>query len=284
MGKRFKEWQEKEIIAKWETNLHTTTMLANEYGFSPTSIRIMLKRNGVKTNSISESKQKYSIDESFFEKIDTEQKAYFLGFLYADGYHHEKTCTIKLDLQEKDVHILYQLNDAIKSNKPIKNYKRNMNLDNGSYAGSKDTFRLMISNKKISSDLKAKGLMQAKSLILEYPDFLNEDTERHFIRGYFDGNGSVSTPKNKNNIFTFIGATPFIVKLQERLINELGLSKTKISNRWDHLKEISTIGYCGTGSCLKFKDYIYKDATLFLTRKKEKFDTMKIVRHLKEKV
>jgi hypothetical protein len=46
--------------------------------------------------SMRHTKQKYKINEDFFQEIDTEEKAYWLGFLYADGYIHVRSHQVKL--------------------------------------------------------------------------------------------------------------------------------------------------------------------------------------------
>ena len=70
---------------------------------------------------------KYSYDSNFFEKIDSEAKAYWLGFLYADGYIHRnykngkiKSMSLELSLKSEDrAHLENFLRD-IRSNVPIK--------------------------------------------------------------------------------------------------------------------------------------------------------------------
>lgn len=82
------------------------TKIRNQNGVSIRHIRRTLKENGVKSIGT----KRYDVDETFFEMIDTEEKSYWLGFLFADGYvriRNEKYGELKLKLQTKDkLHIM----------------------------------------------------------------------------------------------------------------------------------------------------------------------------------
>ena len=83
--RRLTHKEKSELFAKYETGKYTAVDLAKQYPVSSTAISALLRRHGYKSQSQSELQRKYKIDETFFDVVNTEEKAYFLGFLYADG-------------------------------------------------------------------------------------------------------------------------------------------------------------------------------------------------------
>lgn len=137
----------------------------------------------------------YNYNEKFFEKIDDEHKAYWLGFLYADGYIEPiyrkdkiKAFRIEIGLSIKDKNHLEKFLIDIDSNAPI-SYRKQM-------LGEKEylSCRVRINNTKICKDLMRLGCTTRKSLTLEFPseNILPSKYLKDFIRGYFDGDGCIS--------------------------------------------------------------------------------------------
>ena len=114
-----------------------------------------------------------------FEIIDTEEKAYWLGFLYADGCVGSKEDKVELGLAEKDL-------------KHIEKFRDFMNITNKiSYREKTKSYRMSFRSAKCKQDLIDKGCIPKKSLILDFPNEnqVPKHLIRHFIRGYFDGDG-----------------------------------------------------------------------------------------------
>lgn len=132
---------------------------------------------------------KYTKDETFFEKIDSHQKAYILGFLYADGFVTSKGA-FGSAIRKEDVEILEYISSAIKFSGSLHNYE---NLKR------KSQIRLEVSSKKMCEDLKKLGCVINKSLILEWPTFLEEtDFIWSFLLGVMDGDGYVNIKKDSS--------------------------------------------------------------------------------------
>lgn len=242
------------------------------------------------------SNRKHDFDQKFFEKIDTEEKAYILGFIYADGCNslHPSTGCLSIAQMEKDVDILEKIKLAMKSTYPIKE-------EENKWGGTEKRFTFYVYGNKIERQLINLGVVHKKSLILKFPDFIPDSLMPHFIRGYFDGDGSVWDGKRKkmmvknerkpgeyrerivhNVKFNFTGSNTFIPYLQEYLIEKLGLSKTKINYskaKDDHRH--CMIEYSGRKNLLKLYDYMYSSASIYGERKKAKFE--KILCALSEK-
>jgi intein-encoded DNA endonuclease-like protein len=117
-------------------------------------------------------------------------------------------------------------------------------------------------------------MMPNKTFNLEYPKWLNENLNKHFIRGYFDGDGCVTFNKiNKQLDVSFTGTENMMVGIQNTLINMCGFSKTKLSTRYPERKNnIRSLHYFGNGNAKKYYNFIYNDANIFMERKKNKFN------------
>jgi len=225
--------------------------------------------------------RKYKLNENFFEKIDNEKKAYILGFVYADGNNKTQGSGLSINLKYEDAEILEKIRDALESNALIT--ERNIN-------GHKQV-HIDFNSYKLSRDLVKQGVEKNKTYKIVFPLFLDENLIRHFIRGYFDGDGCiwngkrkkmvVKDPKSKNGYkeriihnvkFTFTSNTNFILGLQHYLVENLGFNKTKLLHRNKNNTAISIMEYSGRGNIKKLYDFMYKDASIYLKRKYELFN------------
>lgn len=214
-------------------------------------------------------KRIYSINENAFDNIDSEYSAYFLGLLFADGSNTTKTGVISIDLVEEDEHILKELANFVESDRPLRTYK-NYNRPN-----AKDKTRFVINSKHMSSVLDSFGMIPNKSLKIKFPVFLDEDLIHHFVRGYFDGNGSIGIfGKVKNVAFSVCSTESFLLTLQEILMINCNLNKVKLGKRHkDRDSDSYHLRYTGRFSCQRIREWLYKDATIYLERKYDKFNS-----------
>lgn len=120
-------------------------------------------------------------NEHIFDKIDTEEKAYWLGFLYADGYVESNGNTIELSLKSSDIHHLEKFRDFLNFDKTKHIFKDSIRC------------RIAFRNKHIKQSLIKLGCIPRKSLTITFPslDQVPVHLHRHFIRGYVDVDGSV---------------------------------------------------------------------------------------------
>ena len=237
------------------------------YNVSNSVVRRILKICNVQIRDNSHKGRKYSINENYFDNIDDQNKAYILGLLYADGCNYRKTNYVKLELQERDKSILDKINMEINSNKPlfyIKLHDKNEKWQN--------TYRLDITNKHISEQLECLGVVPNKSLILTFPDWLDNNLMNHFIRGYFDGDGHIEWSKTK---FISIASTlQFCKNINEILINELDIRNGSIYDTYNKDSNTKVLHIFKKENIKKFLDYIYKNAELYIERK---YDIYKII-------
>src|SRR5260370_41289523 len=94
----------------------TAEEAAAQFGYSYMACIYALKQRGIEPRGRSEAHRRYAVDEAFFDVIDTEEKAYWLGFLTADGTMREKGGM--LALQERDIDHLYKIRSSLRSKHP----------------------------------------------------------------------------------------------------------------------------------------------------------------------
>jgi len=221
----------------------------------------------VKQNKNSERTNRYKVNLNYFEKIDTEEKAYFLGLLYADG----SVCKNVFYIKMKDEEILLKLKKNLEAEQYIKKYYYNDN--------KYSAYVFTVSSQKMAQDLINQGCFINKTYTLTFPT-INTLLYSHFIRGFFDGDGSISISEkfSQSRIDFTSASTKFLEQLREilsQLTNTKGslLKESGKSNAW-HLK------FGGKHAYIIF-NWMYKDASIFMKRKHDKYLIYKNV-HVKQ--
>jgi hypothetical protein len=248
--------QAASVYAKQKSLSKTAKIL----GVDDSTLRYQFSKWGVPINKQGGSKNRYLLNANYFEKIDSEEKAYWLGFLFADGsvYVGKQGYKLTVRLATKDRGVIESLFKALEADNPIKNekqYKKGKQYKKRFYLCSVG----VISSKKLVCDLCSHGCIPNKSFKLKFPQLL-PGLEPHFIRGYFDGDGCIC-----RNIWCVLGNRPFLKRVQKALMT-IGLNKTKIMATG----RIFRLSYNGRYVIAKLTSYLYKDATICLNRKKEK--------------
>ena len=242
--------------------------------FSVTSgaIAALLKRRGIKSRGC----VRLRVDDRFFEVVDAPEKAYFLGFLYADGYIDEKRHHVELSLQSKDKYILEKLNRLVNHEKELTYRKAKKHWKTGNMES--DGYRLYIKNKKIAGDLVNLGMRQRKSFTLAWPKFLTGDLAWHFVRGYFDGDGSICIKTNgqgtRYGCCSIISSVDFIKDLSVFLLDN-GLPCGIDKHVGKYSKPMRSAYISKINDIHTFYRKIYNNCgEMHLTRKKEKFEEL----------
>lgn len=256
----------KDVISLYESGF-STPKIKEILNVNQFVIDRILKQNLIEKRDNSESKKKYTVDKYYFDNINTENKAYFLGLMYADGWNDEKHTKIGIQLSEKDSGILEIFKKDINYSGPL--LFQNKNLKNT------NSVRLVIGDKYLSKSAANLGLVQNKTKILKNIPNIPSDLIRHFIRGYFDGDGSVIISKNKRG--TKDTLTISIVGMEE-FLNKLNIILSKITNKPNrnlvsvNHSIVKYLNFKGNISAKLIYDYFYKDATTYFPRKKNKFN------------
>lgn len=216
-------------------------------------------------------------NQDYFEDINVKSKAYWLGFLYADGYVTTgDRWGLELQLADKR-HIEHFVN----------NFDCNINIrertrDGHNFCG------FVIKNKKMCNDLVNHGVVPNKTNCLQFPsdDVLNSKYISHFIRGFFDGDGCIfwkrylRTKNNWKTSFYYMHNEVTIVCKSEgfldNIINELDRNDIKSVKSYNPKDGLPTLRISNYENIYKFYKYIYKDSdeTNRLGRKYEKFNEL----------
>lgn len=195
------------------------------------------------------------------DKINTEEKAYWLGFFYADAYNNEKLGRLVIELAEQDKQHLDKCASFFGHPRPPFKQLKNQ----GKYIA----YRLELNSKHLTRALKEKGCHQTKSFNITFPN-LHNDLAPHFVRGYFDGDGCLHINNTDNQLHMKIVSTKEFNIYLQNLLKNIGVnSYLSYPERYSDNTSILTSG--GSRQVRRFCDWIYKDATVYLDRKYETF-------------
>lgn len=273
----YKTYTDKEVEELYTLYKEGTSMkkLAKQIGRkSEESIRTLFKRRGYDTSI----QRRYPIDETFFNKIDNELKAYYLGFIAADGCI-QKSNSLDIAIQARDGYILEPLKDAIQPKKPLQIIYGKGNRQ--------DQLKLSIRSVKLCSQLTSLGFPPNKSIAgMSYPN-LSQDLHRHFIRGFFDGDGTITGCLSKTISRAGVGlindglsrkvkmvstSKKFLEEINANLIS-MGLSKRSVIQDKSRQRKtpLYRLCYSSISDISKLETLFYTDANYYLHRKRKKF-------------
>ena len=220
---------------------------------------------------------KYKYNKDYFNKIDTADKAYWLGFLYADGsinryYRNEKlrSMTLELGLSYKDREHLEKFKMCLEANIPI--FEKTNKLKGKEYK----SVRIQLNNTKICYDLCDLGCTPHKTYNIKFPtfDIVPKEFMRDFIRGFFDGDGCIyiSTMNGKPHIaVTITGMSDMLKSISDFLISEKIIRVNPKIHKDARRNYTYNIYFYGIDTNKELLDYLYKDSNVYLERKYNKY-------------
>ena len=254
-----------QIINMYYNQNLSLLKISNILQIKTSTIFYNLNNWGFKLRSHSEI-MSIPLNHDYFQKINTEEVAYWLGFLYADGYVSGDYVGLCLSIVDK-THI-EKFRTAINSEHNIKVYEAN------SYGKEIEYARLRFKSTKMVNDLIDKGCVRHKSLLLKFPDnrIINKKLLRHFLRGYFDGDGSLILTPNSIN-FKICGTREFledVIKIFNENIPGYSFNNKLYKRRKDS-KNNFYISYGGIQKTYAVIKWLYHNSKVFLDRKYEKY-------------
>ena len=199
------------------------------------------------------------INPHYFSAIDSEEKAYWLGFFCADGHIYKSLKQISILLSGRDKEHLAKFAAIFLRPLEVSSYE-----DQRTHK-TYESVRLVLSSKGMCSDLLAKGIPQQKTEGLDGSVFghIPMDVLHHFVRGYFDGDGCISEINIAEYRVTICGTRTFLLSLRHLL---------PVTSTVNSRPGISVLQFAGTERVNVFMNWIYNDATVMLERKKQTFD------------
>lgn len=214
--------------------------------------QIYIKKNYIKQN----------YNNKYFEDINSEQKAYWLGFIAADGCVYNTCLVFNLGIEDKKH--LQKFQECIGSNYNLK-YIKEDNKIFGDYIYNYRAYSLNIRSKNMTTDLKKHGITNCKTHTVCIPN-INNNLIKHFIRGYFDGDGCFFNKDNKFKVH-FVGNKKMLLGIKNYLENNININKNSITP----VKKVFQLQYAKKDQVISILNFLYEDATIWLDRKKEKF-------------
>lgn len=271
--------QQKDQLIKDYIDGMTYRKLGKKYKHFGVSIRNKIIEWKLSPRTVAEVAKKlaYPFDDSVFERIDSPEKAYWLGFIYADGCvtneRKGKATRFTMYLAKRDKRHIAKLKRFFRADHPIRKSKNNRGFS--------------ITSSKLCGDLYNLGVTLRKSLKLRFPteDQMPLKYMSHFIRGYFDGDGCVMIRENQW-VVNMIGTKRFLRPV-EKALRAVGLP-SKTLHKVKHAGQ-GRLGYLIYGGTVRYSqnlsheherrpyldllyDYLYTGATVWLDRKREKFE------------
>lgn len=236
--------------------------IAEKLNCTLSNISRRLKKAGYKVLQNNTKKRysrrgRYYINQYFFETIDTEEQAYFLGIMYSDGSVSDDFFYLKLT----DEDVVQKFKKALQFEGPIeyKHYKEK---------NYKDTYKLAVNCKKMVKDLIQLGCVKNKTKVIELPN-IRKDLIRHFIRGFFDGDGCLSLNNNVYHCrFDITCASEKFLKQIRPIITEQALTNGNLCKESKY--EVWHLRYSGQ-QVKQILDWLYTDSTVYMERKYNKY-------------
>lgn len=258
--------EQKDLVVKLYNELGSSVDVGKLFNVGHKVITKILEERGIKRTAA--KKRQYKINKNYFDNIDTQNKAYILGFLYADGCNFPKKGTVSMSLEERDKDVLERICNEINNEHPLEFIDYSNKHDFGyTY---KNQYRMLMFSSHMCKALESHGMTPNKSLTLSFPD-VREDLLSHFIRGYFDGDGSIAQGKRDTNfILTITSTNNFCEKLKDIIEKNVGINCHiyDASNHNGITKVFTTTGRLQVKALL---DWLYKDADMYLERKYNRY-------------
>jgi len=271
---KFTEEEKQKIIDLYKTG-KTPSQICKEVDSlkdrKPQTLYPILIKAGLYQKKDKNDLRRFKVNDSYFDVIDNEHKAYWLGLLLADGFLSNSghaTESFGISLSIKDKYILEEFVKDLESTYTVKEYIGKSKFENSctdfAYA------KLLIKSKQIFNKLIEYGFTIKKSYDGIVPEeHIPDNLKIHFIRGYFDGNGGLSIGSG-SHLYTldFTGTKEIITWI----LKYFGKENLKLQERHpDRDNNNVSIKISGDKQIYSIMNQIYKDATIYLNRKYERY-------------
>ena len=255
---------EQEIIKYYLSQPMTMKQVEDKYKLSHPTITKILKDVPKYTKT---KLNNPNMREHFFQDINEEAKAYFLGLLISDGNVFKdntgRQASISITLDLKDEYMLEKFKEVLQINTSVGHDGRGCG-------------QIAVRSNIMAEDLAKYGVVPRKSYNTYLP-LISKEMMPHLIRGIFDGDGSIIAKPNPNNdghnrflhSISFCGTHQLMEDISNYILENLGI-KTAVYNYKD--RSLSELKIQNIDNIAKFGYWIYRNSTIFLNRKKDIFN------------
>ncbi len=224
---------------------------------------------------------KRELRHDFFKNIDTEIQAYLLGFHAADGSINEERNTLRIKLTKTDSEIVNLFQEFISPEAYTRDVEGFNTIIREKEVFTKTAYEINITSKILTTDVINLGYGPNKTYSeLKLPN-IKEDLIRHFIRGYFDGDGSfiggVRKPNPKNREKNYRVSSKFEIdsknkNILQEIYNYLMENNINCNIQYVTRDDMYRLTSSSKENVAKFFHFLYDDSNFYLKRKFDKFN------------
>lgn len=265
--------EEKNIIREMAARKESRRQMQLAINCPNTTLDRLLSELGIE---IVDSRHKdgsnvYGLNKHYFDEIDTPNKAYIVGFLFADGTNMSNGKSVRISLQINDEYILNRMKEEMGTTVPLMyNSVVNPLICGTQCYGEFKEVMLRIDSTRINKRLREIGMIPNKTNVIEFPKDIPDELMCHFVRGYFDGNGHVTYSVGKSTtkrIGITSGSLVFCNQFKEYL-SKLGI-KANVTPK--SRGKAYTCEITNGGGMIKFFHHLYDDSDMKLIRKYDRY-------------
>ena len=245
---------EKKICSDYSTGKYSSRELGEKYSLSKSTILRVLKRNNIEAKN--RRLVNTNLDIDYFKEIITEQKAYFLGFIFADGCVSNEELFI--DINEKDIDILIKFREEINSQAKISTRIK----------GKSSMSRIVVKNRTFTDHLSKYGIIKNKTKNTKHLPYeiIPKELWRHFFRGLIDGDGWIT--KTKENRY-HIG---YVTQYNSTALDFIYMMNELIEDKWKNRvinrnKKYSVVQIQKSEQVKQLATVLYMNSNIHLSRK-----------------
>lgn len=245
---------EKQVCKDYCEGKYSSRELGEKYSISKTTVLRILKRNNIQ--SVNRRLVNNNLKVDYFKNIDSEEKAYFLGFIFADGSVSNNELFI--DINEKDIDILIKFKEEISSQSKISTRLK----------GKSSMSRIAIKNKVFVDNLSKYGIIENKTKYTKHLPYelIPKHLWNHFLRGLIDGDGWVIKTREERYAIGYVTQYRSTASDFVYMMNEL------IEDKWnnkiiDRNKKYSVVQIQKFNQVKQLATALYVNSNIHLSRK-----------------
>ena len=268
--------EQKDYIQKRYDEGVGSLTIAKELGITVSRVSGYIKRH-MSPRDHKHAHIKATCNDNYFDVIDSEDKAYWLGFIMADGYiscHKQASKKLGISLSTQDINHLEKFKSYINFSGNIKTY-----INTSGYKVGSQYSRLIVSSDHLCNALEKLGIVEHKTKIAQFPKQLQLPFckfKKDFIRGYIDGDGSIAiTTTSKTPAFKLgiVGTYDMLTNIRAFFVhNGLHVPKNYYKRRPEHV--VFQYDFGGNRQVYNALKLLYEDATVYLDRKYQRYQLL----------